>query len=87
MVEVTHHPLYKELGAIVGSKYVSDDDYVLFAYSTDTGPMPGKIQGIVVRPGSIEEVVEIVRLANQTFTPVVPCGGRAVQSDLLCQIP
>jgi len=75
-----HHALYKELSAIVGSKYVSDDDFVIFAYSKDTSPMPGKIQGIVVRPGSVEEVVEIVKLANQTRTPVVPSGGRAGMS-------
>lgn len=77
MTEVKHHVLYNELAAIAGSKYVSDDDFVLFAYSRDTGPYPGKIQGIVARPASIEEVVEIVKLANRTNTPVVPSGGRA----------
>jgi glycolate oxidase len=77
MGEVKHHFLYNELAAIVGSKYVSDDDYVLFAYSRDTGPYPGKVQGIVVRPGNVEEVVEIVKLANRTRTPVIPSGGRA----------
>jgi glycolate oxidase len=77
MTEAKHHLLYRELAAIVGSKYVSDDDYVLFAYSRDTGPLPGKMQGVVVRPANIEEVVEIVRLANRTRTPVIPSGGRA----------
>jgi glycolate oxidase len=77
LTEVKHHVLYNELAAIAGSKYVSDDDFVLFAYSRDTGPYPGKIQGIVARPASTEEVVEIVKLANRTNTPVVPSGGRA----------
>jgi FAD/FMN-containing dehydrogenase len=71
------HPLYSELAAIVGSKYVSDEDFVLWAYSKDAGPFPGKAQGIVVRPGSTEEVVEIVKLANATRTPIVPRGGMA----------
>jgi len=38
---------------------------------------PAKPQGVVVRPGSTEEVVEIVRLANQTRTPLIPMGGKA----------
>ncbi len=72
-----HHALYRELSAITGSKYVSDDDFVLFAYSMAMDPLPPKIQGIVVRPGSVEEVVEIVKLANVTHTPLMPSGGRA----------
>jgi FAD/FMN-containing dehydrogenase len=71
------HALYSELAAIVGSKYVSDEDFVVLTYSKDAGPFPGKVQGIVVRPGSTEEVVEIVKLANATRTPIVPRGGMA----------
>lgn len=73
-----HHELYEELGAIVGAKYVSDDLGVLLPYTWDMSTFPpGKPQGIVVRPGSVEEVVELVRLANQTHTPLIPMGGKA----------
>jgi len=72
-----HHALFKDLSAIVGPKYVSDDDFVLFAYSMAMDPLPPKIQGIVVRPGSVEDVVEIAKLANVTHTPLMPSGGRA----------
>lgn len=75
-----HHRLYGELSGIVGQKYVSDDDFVLLTYSRDSSPMPKKVQGIVVIPGSIEEVSEVVKLANYARTPVVPSGGRAGMS-------
>jgi len=73
----THHPLYHELACIVGPKYVSDEDFVCYAYSRDSTPYPPSVQGIVVRPVSLEEVVSIVQLANQTRTPIIPSGGRA----------
>jgi FAD/FMN-containing dehydrogenase len=72
-----HHPLYRALSGIVGSKYVTDEDFMVFSYSREMSPMPPRIQGIVVRPGSVEECVDIVKLANQTLTPIVPSGGRA----------
>lgn len=73
-----HHALYDDLSAIIGSKYVSDDDFVLWAYAHDSSSIAhiyGKPQGIVVRPGCTDDVVEIVKLANQTLTPIVPRGG------------
>lgn len=65
------HHLYQSLAAIVGSKYVSDEDYVLLAYSRDTSPFPARVPGIVVRPGSTEGVSSIIRVANRTHTPVM----------------
>jgi len=74
---IKHHELYKELGSIVGSKYVSDDLGVLLSYTRDISAFPAaKPQGVVVRPGSVKEVVELVRLANQTRTPLIPAGGK-----------
>lgn len=73
-----HNALYEDLTAIVGSKYVSDDDFVLWAYAHDASSVYhvyGKPQGIVVRPGTTDDVVEIVKLAYQTLTPIVPRGG------------
>ena len=70
-----HHPLYESLCAIVGSKYVADEDFAVLAYRNDSGPFTGSIPGIVVRPGATEEVSEIVRLANHTRIPVISRGG------------
>jgi len=78
-----HHELYEELGSIVGAKYVSDDYAVLLPYTKDMSSFPpARPQGAVVRPGSVEEVVELVRLANQTRTPLIPMGGKASLSGV-----
>jgi len=72
----THHELFNALGSVVGAKYVSDDRDVLLSYTRDMSTFPAAMpQGIVARPGSIKEVVELVRLANQTRTPIIPIGG------------
>lgn len=78
VVAKKRHELYEELGSIVGAKYVSDDRGLLLYYTRDVSIVPpGRPQGVVVRPGSVEEVVELVRLANQTLTPLIPMGGKA----------
>ena len=76
-VRKAHHPLYYDLAGIVGPSYTSDDDFTLEAYSRDTSPLPPNKQGIVVRPATTDEVVDIVKLANTTKIPIVPSGGRA----------
>ncbi|TZE82522.1 FAD-binding oxidoreductase [Calorimonas adulescens] len=70
-----HHPLYEAIGAIVGSKYVTDEDFALIPYSRDVSAFAPVKPGIVVRPGSTEEVSEIVKLANRTGFPVTLKGG------------
>ncbi|MFC1924576.1 FAD-binding oxidoreductase [Chloroflexota bacterium] len=73
-----HHELYEELRSVVGARYVTDDLAVLLSYTRDLSSFPAeKPQGVVVRPGSVEEVVELVRLANQTRTPLIPIGGKS----------
>tara|TARA_B100000676_G_scaffold313336_1_gene393506 strand:+ start:4463 stop:5899 length:1437 start_codon:yes stop_codon:yes gene_type:complete len=63
------------LHAIVGDTGVITDDYDKSPYLNDergyyTGATP-----MVVRPASTEEVSEIVRICNETRTPIVPQGG------------
>jgi len=78
VVAKKHHELREQLGSIVGAKYVTDDYGVLMTYTRDASVFPQqKPQGAIVRPGSVEEVVEVVRLANQTRTPLIPMGGKA----------
>jgi FAD/FMN-containing dehydrogenase len=66
------------LREIVGSKYVSDDEYVRWSYSMDSNifdvldPTPPLV---VVRPGNIEEISKILQLANGTKTPIYVRGG------------
>jgi len=77
------HNLLRPLAAIVGEEYVSDDDFVLYSYSRDSSPFPERVPGVVVRPGSTEEVSAVVVLANRTGTPVIPRGG----ASTVCGIP
>ena len=63
------------LHAIVGDTGVITDDYDKSPYLNDergyyTGATP-----MVVRPASTDEVSEIVRICNETRTPIVPQGG------------
>jgi len=65
----------KALRDIVGPENVMDSLPALLIYARDASPMRGKIPIAVVRPGSIEEVQEIVRWANETKTPLYPRSG------------
>ncbi len=67
--------LYKELAEIVGEEYVSNREEELFIYSFDLGTSDPKRPDIVVAPRHVEEVQEILRLANKRKIPVVPLGG------------
>jgi len=68
--------LYDDLAKIVGNKYCSDKDYICVAYSRGLDPcLPEIIPQIVVRPETTEEVIEIVKIANNYETPILPRGG------------
>ena len=74
------HQLYEEIRAVVGSDHVTVEDYARRSYTRAPfyslgGGGRGKTPGIVVRPGSSEEVAAVVKLANRTRTPIVPKGG------------
>ncbi len=70
--------LSARLKEIVGSKYVSDDEYVRWSYSMDSNifdvldPTPPLV---VVRPGNVDEISKILHLTNSTKTPVFARGG------------
>ena len=59
----------------LGSNHVLTDGQEKQAYDVDhTGDYKGNSLA-VVRPGTVEEIVEIMRLARDHQTPVVPMGG------------
>src|ERR1700675_4264252 len=67
--------LLARFAAIVGKKYAVTDPAAQAPYLVE---MRGLYQGrasLVLRPGTPAEVAAIVRLANDTKTPVVPQGG------------
>lgn len=63
------------LGEIVGRENVLDSPEALLAYSYDGTALPPVKPLCVVRPPGTEEIGRIVRLANETGTPIVPRGS------------
>ncbi len=63
------------LRKIVGSDYVADDKETLYAYTRDTSPEKGFLADIVIRPRTVEEISQIVKLANETKTSIWPRGA------------
>ena len=61
--------------AAVGASHVLDTDTDMHPFLTDwRGRFHGRAQA-VIRPGSTQEVMQIVRLCQQFRVPVVPQGG------------
>src|SRR5512136_627178 len=71
--------LIKKLTDVVGSKYASDEPFVLQSYSQDFGAMPPSKPDVVVRPGTTEEVSAVMKIANEYRVPVIPRGGGSAQ--------
>ncbi len=67
--------LLARFAAIVGDKYAITDRDAQAPYLVE---LRGLYQGhtpVVLRPSSVEEVARILKLANDTVTPIVPQGG------------
>jgi FAD/FMN-containing dehydrogenase len=67
--------LLQRFAAIVGDKYAVTDPDLQQPYLTE---MRNLFQGhtpMVLRPGAVAEVSAILKLANETKTPIVPQGG------------
>jgi FAD/FMN-containing dehydrogenase len=67
--------LLERFAAIVGARYaVSDTAAQQLFLIEPRGRYPGRTP-MVLRPGTTEEVAAVLRLANETRTPIVPQGG------------
>lgn len=67
--------LLERFFAIVGTKYALHNADEIAPYMTEQRGLWGGVTPLVLRPGSVEEVSAIMRLASETGTPVVPQGG------------
>ena len=74
-MDLQRHPLHEELVSIVGEANVIDDQARLSAYAQDVSPFPPISPSIVVRPGNVEQVSEIMKLATRANNPVITRGG------------
>ena len=61
--------------AIVGDKHAITDPQAQAPYLLEMRDMFQGHTPVVLRPGSVAEVADILKLANETSTPVVPQGG------------
>jgi FAD/FMN-containing dehydrogenase len=61
--------------AIVGDKHAITDPQAQAPYLLEMRDMFHGHTPVVLRPGSVAEVAEIIKLANETSTPIVPQGG------------
>jgi FAD/FMN-containing dehydrogenase len=70
------------LAEIVGQDYVSNRPEDLYLYSRDPGAQKPRRTDYVVMPQTVDEVQQIVRLANQEKVPLTPMGAGLTLSAL-----
>jgi len=75
----------EKLLEIAGKNNFSDDPKVLEAYATDYSVVPRGMANYVVKVNTAEQVKQIIDLANQTLTPVVPVSSSVHFNG--CSIP
>jgi FAD/FMN-containing dehydrogenase len=68
-------PLLDQFARIVGAPYALRDPAAIAPYLTEPRDRFAGKTPVVLRPGSVAEVAAIVKLANETRTPIVPQGG------------
>ncbi len=74
--------LYEKIKNIVGEERVTESDFEKLFYSSDVSPLSpklieelGTIPDIIARPKNAEEVSQIIKIAAQKKTSIVPRGG------------
>src|SRR6202167_3431673 len=67
--------LLARFAAIVGEKYAIIDPQAQAPYVVEMRDLYRGHTPMVLRPGSVAEVSRILKLANETSTPIVPQGG------------
>ncbi|GGE49552.1 glycolate oxidase subunit GlcD [Pullulanibacillus camelliae] len=76
----------ERLIAALGSDYVHDSHEMRLVYSYDATPGMQAMPDLVVMPGSTEEVQAIVRICNETKTPIVARGSGTNLSGGTCPV-
>lgn len=67
--------LIARFAAIVGARHAVTDAAEIEPYVTEQRGLFSGVSPLVLRPGSVEEVSAIMKLATETRTPIVPQGG------------
>lgn len=72
---MAEQPLASALASLLGSDRVLDDPAAREAYSRDATPLFKGLPEVVVAPHSTAEVVEVVKFARSTKTPIIARGA------------
>ena len=75
-----------KLEDIVGKDFASNNQEDLFIYSQDPGVSHPRQVDYVVMPETVQEVQQIVRVANEKKIPIVPMGGGMTLSGLVIPV-
>ena len=75
-----------KLEDIVGKDFASNNYEDLFIYSQDPGVSHPRQVDYVVMPETVQEVQQIVRIANEKKIPIVPMGGGLTLSGLVIPV-
>ncbi|MFX1311839.1 MAG: FAD-binding oxidoreductase [Promethearchaeota archaeon] len=75
-----------QLEKISGKDFVSNKPEDLYIYSQDPGASEPRPVDFVVLPETVEEIQNIVKLANREKIPIVPMGGGLTLSGLIIPI-
>jgi glycolate oxidase len=77
--------ILQKLTAIVGSSYTFTDDETRNHYGHDETEDYVFPPNVVIKPGSAQEISDIMKVANEFKIPVVPIGGRTgLSGGALC---
>ena len=81
--------IVKELAALVGRDNVATGPASLEEFAQDESFVPRLTPWAIARPGSAEEVQQVVAWANETATPLVPVssGGPHFHGDTVPSVP
>ncbi len=82
LVDPSHSRFLESLEKIVGKNFVTDRVEERYYYSSDPSAEEPCLPDFVVMPGSVEEIQDILRLANREKIPVIPRVGGLTLSGL-----
>jgi glycolate oxidase len=86
MMKMMKEEILTNLETIVGKDYASNKEEDLYIYSQDPGASEPRPADFVVMPQTVEEIQNIVKLANKEKIPVIPMGGGLTLSGLVIPI-
>ncbi len=80
-----NHDIVEKLSSIVGEEFLSTREDVLLTYSSSASMAKIPVKpGVVLRPKNVEEVQEILKIANaQKLDVTVRSGGTSLQGEVI----